>query len=208
MNEASVTRLSPMSFLLVWIFSVIPTTLIGGRWKVAALSFIGLTGGYVIFQSVYSLKVSSMIIIRISMSLAICIIIHPSLSSRIILASIFTPLLTLTLLLPSVFPFQPFTDILHATSRVASSCTGAFSAVQAIALLTHKAKYYSWANAWDRLWVSNDASWQTEAERGFDALFCVFWISGMLVDWALRKWIGEDPDEVRVCVKMNEKMVD
>ena len=30
----------------------------------------------------------------------------------------------------------------------------------------------------------------------------------MLVDWALRKWIGEDPDEVRVCVKMNEKMVD
>lgn len=45
MNESSASPLTSTTFLVVWIFSVIPTTILGGRWKVAALIFIGITGG-------------------------------------------------------------------------------------------------------------------------------------------------------------------
>jgi hypothetical protein len=37
--------LSRKSFVAVWIISVLPTTFLGGRWRYAALPFMGLTGG-------------------------------------------------------------------------------------------------------------------------------------------------------------------
>ena len=72
----------------------------------------------------------------------------------------------------------------------------------AITLLTRSQSSYSWANAWDRLWVSDGDGWGTSREKGFDALFCVLWICGALADLGLKRWIGEDPDEVSLhCFK-------
>lgn len=44
-NNTSSHTLTPTTFLVVWVFSVIPTTILAGRWKPFALLFIGLSGG-------------------------------------------------------------------------------------------------------------------------------------------------------------------
>lgn len=175
-NETSSASLTPTTFLIVWLFSIIPPIILGGRWKMAALTFIGICGG-------------------ITLTIAISIITHPSLGSRVVLASVITPLVTLLVVVPSALPSISESKLAHSTARFASSCLGAFSMTVAIALLTRSTLSYSWANAWDRLWIANGSGWGTSRERGFDALFCVLWASGSLCDWALKRWIGEDPDE-------------
>lgn len=45
MNESSASPLTSTAFLVVWVFSIIPLTILGGRWRIAALTFIGITGG-------------------------------------------------------------------------------------------------------------------------------------------------------------------
>ncbi|THH04121.1 hypothetical protein EW145_g5756 [Phellinidium pouzarii] len=176
MNESVASPLTSTTFLVVWIFSVIPTTVFGARWRAAALFFIGITGG-------------------ICMSLALCIITHPSLVTRIVLSAVITPITILAVLIPALAPSPSLSLVSHTTARIATSCIGALSMTMAIALLTRSSASYSWANVWDRLWVSDESGWGTARERGFDALFCVLWAGGASVDWGLRKWVGEDPDE-------------
>ncbi|KAH8111854.1 hypothetical protein DFH11DRAFT_1842299 [Phellopilus nigrolimitatus] len=48
MNESNSSPLSTSTFLVVWLFSIIPTTILGGRWKIVALVFLGVTGGITI----------------------------------------------------------------------------------------------------------------------------------------------------------------
>ena len=45
-NTSSSSPLSPAAFLVVWMLTAIPSTLFGGRWRLAALFCIGTTGGY------------------------------------------------------------------------------------------------------------------------------------------------------------------
>src|ERR1700722_7992835 len=45
---SSLPSLAPKSFLAIWILSVIPATLAGGRWKYCALTFAGISGGWAI----------------------------------------------------------------------------------------------------------------------------------------------------------------
>ena len=104
--------------------------------------------------------------------------------------------MTLAVLLTSLIPSQALADAAHPTARMATSCAGAFSVTMAVALLTRSQDYQSWANIWDRLWVADGPGWGTSKERGFDAIFCVVWVTGAFCDWALRRWVGEDPDEV------------
>lgn len=60
-----------------------------------------------------------------------------------------------------------------------------------------------WANAWERLWMANgpvgpggQILWGSSQEQGLSAGYAVFFVLGIAVDWALRRWIGECPDEV------------
>ncbi|KAI5121055.1 hypothetical protein M0805_008572 [Coniferiporia weirii] len=174
MNKSSASALTPSTFLVVWIASVIPTTILGARWKVSALVFIGITAG-------------------INLSLALCVISHPSLASRVVLSSVITSLMVISVLVPSLIP--PFQNFFHTITRVATSCAGAFFMTMSIALLTRSSAFYSWANAWDRLWVSDESGWGMSGEKGFDALFCALWVCGAVGDWSLYQLIGVDPDE-------------
>lgn len=148
-------------------------------------------------KSMHNTNDISTIFLSVSMSLALCIITHPTLLSRVVVTSIFTPLVALTVIVPSVIPSPSLGNVAHLTSRVATSCAGAFSITMSIALLTRSQESYSWANIWDRLWVSDGEGWGSGREKGFDVLFCVLWTCGALVDLGLNRWIGEDPDEVR-----------
>ncbi|KAL5482662.1 hypothetical protein ACEPAI_9256 [Sanghuangporus weigelae] len=176
LNKTTSSPLSPIAFFLTWLFSVLLTTALGGRWRIAALVFLGLSGG-------------------ITLSLGLSIIIHPSLSSRVALTSVLTPLTALTVIIPSMLPSLAQSNLAHWTARISSSCSGAFSTTMGVALLTRSPLSYSWANIWERLWVTNGSGWGSAREKGFDALFCVLWASGAVTDWALRRWIGEDPEE-------------
>ncbi|KLO17304.1 hypothetical protein SCHPADRAFT_846773 [Schizopora paradoxa] len=174
-NNTSSHTLTPTTFLVIWVFSVIPTTILGGRWKPFALLFIGMSGG-------------------ISLSLGLSVLTHPSLPARVVLSSVMTPLVTILVLLPLVV--QPLQEhFQHPMTRFATSCIGAFSVTMAIAIFTRSTSSSSWANAWDRLWVANGVGWENARERGFDVLFCVLWAAGAGSDWALKRWIGQDPDE-------------
>ena len=68
----------------------------------------------------------------------------------------------------------------------------------AVSLLL-KPQELGWANVWERLWIS-DGDWGSGKERGLSAAWAVFFFAGMATDWALNRWIGECPDEVRVCL--------
>ena len=66
----------------------------------------------------------------------------------------------------------------------------------AIALLTGSVKFHSWANVWDMLWLFDSSEWETSTEKGMTALFVILWILGSASDWSLKKYFGENSDEV------------
>ncbi|KAF5340640.1 hypothetical protein D9611_007480 [Ephemerocybe angulata] len=176
-GTTSSSPLSPKSFLAVWLLSCIPTTILGGVKKNAALLFAGVGGG-------------------ISIALGLSIILHPSLLPRQILLGIFTILLTTMLLLGSFIP-RLSTILLRPSLRTASSAMGSLGLVVSIALLSRPAPVMGWANAWERLWLQNGnpTEWGTGKEKGLSAAWAVFWALGIVSDWALSRWVGECPDE-------------
>ncbi|THU86879.1 hypothetical protein K435DRAFT_782714 [Dendrothele bispora CBS 962.96] len=158
--------LSEKSFIAVWLLSSLLTTFLGSRYKYAALAFAGVTGGVVF-------------------SLAISVIIHPSLLTRIVLTSIIAPILTLLVCLP-LERFQ------HPSLRLAACSIGSFGLVLSIALLAH---IPAWANVWSRYWLKSSLEWGGSKERGLDAGFCLFLLVGIASDYLLRRLFGECPDE-------------
>lgn len=127
-----------------------------------------------------------MMICRTLVSLTLCVIVHPSLKTRIILTAIIFPILTVTTLLPFV-RFQ------HTALHFAMSVRGTFGVVLSIALLSH---ILAWANVWECYCESDNLKWGTSKERGLSAAFCFFLCVGMASDWLLRRIFGECPDEV------------
>ncbi|KAJ2926605.1 hypothetical protein H1R20_g10488, partial [Candolleomyces eurysporus] len=173
---SSASPLSPKSFLAVWILCTIPTTFLGGRYRHAALVFAGIGGGTAI-------------------ALGFALILHPSLLPRQILLAVFALLLLVLILVSSLIPHLSII-LLRPVLRTASSALGAFGLVLCIALLS-KPPVSGWANVWERLWVKNGdpQDWGTGKEKGLSAAWAVFWVVGIVVDWALRRWVGECPDE-------------
>ena len=91
--------------------------------------------------------------------MALCVITHPSLLTRIVLVAVLTPLGTIASLLP-------FPRYARSALSVASASLGAFGMAETIALFTHND---SWANVWDRLWVHDGEGWGTSKEKGLSA---------------------------------------
>jgi len=123
------------------------------------------------------------------LSLALSVIIHPPLLSRVVWVILFSAAFPIAIL---VFSIPRFSRFLHKSLRVVTSSTGAFSLILSIALLAH---IPPWANVWERLWVKDGESWGSGKEKGLSAAFCIFVILGMGIDWLLKKWLGECPDE-------------
>jgi len=145
----------------------------------------------------YRTKSDFHFLISTLMALALCIITHPALQSRIILSAIFLPLFTVLVLIAGIIPRITYT-VMHPILRICTASTGSFGVIGAISLLL-KPQEHGWANAWERLWIS-DGEWGSSKERGLSAAWAVFFVAGMATDWALHRWIGECPDEVRVCL--------
>jgi hypothetical protein len=127
-------------------------------------------------------------------SLALCVIIHPTLAPRVILLAIFTPLFTFLVLF---FYFVPkfHSWLLHPILRFCTSSNGAFGIILSISLLVNP-RVDAWANVWERLWLHDGDTWGTSKEKGLSAGFCIFLVVGAAADWALHRWLGECPDEV------------
>ncbi|PCH40314.1 hypothetical protein WOLCODRAFT_131346 [Wolfiporia cocos MD-104 SS10] len=160
-------KLTDKSFMAVWILAAVCCTFVAGRWRYAALLSAGIAG--------YS-----------TLALALSVIIHPSLLTRIVLTAIFLPIGTILCLLP-LPKYQ------HACMRVATSASGAFGVIVSIALL---ANVPSWSNVWERLWLSEGSGWGTAVEKGLSAGYCLILLIGAACDWLLGKKFGENPDEI------------
>ncbi|KAF8916446.1 hypothetical protein CPB85DRAFT_1289751 [Mucidula mucida] len=163
---SSTNALTSKSFVAVWLLSSLVTTFLAGRWKYCALALAGISGGTLF-------------------ALALSVIIHPSLLTRVVFISICMPILT-------IFCMLPLAKFQHASLRFATASMGAFGIVLSIAIL---AGIPAWENVWQRLWVSASIEWGTTQEKGLSAGFCLFLFFGMLVDFFLRKQFGECPDE-------------
>lgn len=168
-NTTSSPPLTTVQFLLIHLISSFLFMFLGGRFKVAALALIGIAGG-------------------VAFALIMSVILHPSLLTRIVFVAILATVIPITTLLP-------FVRTQHAALRTASASAGAFAIVVAISLLSHKS---SWQNVWERLWLKQSAraDWGTGVERGFSAMVSVLFALGIFTDWASRKYIGENPDQV------------
>ncbi|TFK39065.1 hypothetical protein BDQ12DRAFT_682957 [Crucibulum laeve] len=172
--KSNSSSLSSQSFLAVWLLSCIVTTPLGGRYRYAALVMLSLAGGTLI-------------------SLGLSVIVHPSLSPRVVLCAVLAPLFTLLTLFAYFIP-RFHTRFLHPMFRICTASTGAFGVVLALSLLLHPQEE-GWANVWDRLWVPDGPGWGKAREKGLSAAWGVFFIFGMAGDWGLRRWFGECPDE-------------
>ncbi|KAF8507525.1 hypothetical protein BU17DRAFT_71148 [Hysterangium stoloniferum] len=168
MNLANDPPLTPVQFLLIQIITSLLFTFLGGRFKIAALSCIGLAGG-------------------VSFALIISVVLHPSLLTRLIFVAIITPLSTIVVLLPIV-------RTQHGALRFAAASTGSFGITVSIALLARKS---SWANVWERLWRATSPAddWGSSIEHGLSAFACLMLTLGIVTDWFIRKKIGENPDQ-------------
>jgi hypothetical protein len=196
--------LSAPAFCAIWVLSAIIFTTLGGRWRLASVLFLGISGGTLL-------------------ALAICIITHPSLPARIILTGLFLPLLTVPLLLLTVFTayagsslsLTRASDLLfHPILRICTASTGAFGIVCSVALLLSP-KQEGWANAWERLFLRSSpladnygavflpgtaggggrVVWGGGQVAGLSTAFVIFMLAGIAGDWALRRWIGGCPDQ-------------
>ncbi|KAF5321569.1 hypothetical protein D9619_000097 [Psilocybe cf. subviscida] len=203
-GTTSSATLSAPAFCAVWVLSAIVFTALGGRWRVAGVLLLGISGGTLL-------------------ALAICIITHPSLTARVILTGLFLPLLTVPLLLLTIFSAYAGSSLsltracdllFHPMLRVCSASTGAFGIICSVALLLSP-KQEGWANAWERLFLSSspladkygDVSlpgtvgsggrvvWGGGQEAGLSTAFVIFMLGGIAGDWALRRWIGGCPDQ-------------
>jgi hypothetical protein len=108
---------------------------------------------------------------------------------------IFLSLFSLLVLITGLIPRITYT-FLHPVLRICTASTGAFGVIVAVSLLI-KPQEQGWANAWERLWMS-DGEWGSGKEQGLSAAWAIFFVAGMAADWALKRWIGECPDEVGV----------
>ncbi|EIN12345.1 hypothetical protein PUNSTDRAFT_81513 [Punctularia strigosozonata HHB-11173 SS5] len=163
---SSSASLSHKSFVAVWLLSVIPTTFIAGRWRIAAILFGAISGGA-------------------TFALSVCVIIHPTLLTRIVFTSVVLPILT-------VFCLLPIPKTQRCVIRVAYASVGAFGTVLSVALL---ANVPAWANVWERLWVKNDVEWGTIHEKGLSAAWCFLVVLGFACDCVLHRKFGENPDQ-------------
>ncbi|KIJ54753.1 hypothetical protein M422DRAFT_24657 [Sphaerobolus stellatus SS14] len=168
MNKTSSAPLTPIQFTLVHIMSSTLFLFFGGRFRIGALAFIGLAGG-------------------LSFALAISVILHPALETRLVFVAILTPIAAIATLLPLV-------RTQHCALRAASAATGSFGMILSISLLSHDS---SWQNVWERLWLPHSirGDWGTGIERGFSAVVSVTFALGIFTDWAARRFIGENPDQ-------------
>lgn len=123
-----------------------------------------------------------------TLSVAISVIVHPSLLVRIILTAVFV-------VFGTVFCLLPLPRFQHAAVRIAASAAGAFGVVVSIALL---AGVSSWGSVWQHLCISDGGGWSTPQEKGLSAGFSLLLLLGTTCDWLLKKKLGENPDEVRV----------
>ena len=128
-------------------------------------------------------------------SLSLCVILHPSLTPRVIFITVITILLMVLVLISTVIP-RLSTLLLHPLLRLCTSSTGAFGLVLSIALLA-KSQIDPWADIWERLWVQDGDGWGSGKEQGLSAAWGVFLSVGIIADWAFHRWLGECPDEVR-----------
>jgi hypothetical protein len=92
-----------------------------------------------------------------------------------------------------IFTLLPFSRTQRNFIRLAVSATGTFGLIISIALLAHA---QSWSNVWDRLWVTNGNGWGDGVERALSAGYWLILVAGCSVDWALRRYLGGNPDEV------------
>ena len=132
---------------------------------------------------------------------------HPSLTGRRILLSVLTILVSIPtgficIISPRIAATQNnaclnfLQYLVHPLLRFCTASTGSFGLVVSIALLL-KPPATSWANVFERLWVSDGVGWGTSQEKGLTAGWAFFAFIGIVGDWALKRWFGEDPDEVR-----------
>jgi hypothetical protein len=96
----------------------------------------------------------------------------------------------------------PFTRTQRKSIRLAASASGSFGLILSIALLAH---VDPWSNVWERLWVSNGNGWGTGPERALSAGYWLILIAGCTTDWALKKYCGGNPDEVRFTQRHSER---
>ncbi|KAF8585723.1 hypothetical protein K439DRAFT_1660132 [Ramaria rubella] len=167
-NRTSDTPLSSVQFLIVQVIVSLLFTFFAGRFKYAALGCIGMAGG-------------------VSFALIVAVVLHPGLLTRLIFVAILIPLFTIATLLP-------ISRTQHVSVRIAAASAGSFGVIVSIALLAH---IPSWANVWERLWMSVSLTneWGTNIERGLSAAACIMLAIGVGSDWLLRKQFGENPDQ-------------
>ncbi|KAI0655484.1 hypothetical protein C8Q70DRAFT_1020299 [Cubamyces menziesii] len=165
-NVSSNPPLSSGAFVAVWLLSSIICTILAARWKYVALGFAGLVG----FST---------------LAVAISVIVHPTLLTRIVLTAVFTPIGLIMCLLP-------IARTQHAFVRVGMASAGSFGTILSIAILAHLS---SWSDVWGRLWIHDGSGWGTPKEKGLSAAFCLFLLVGVVSDWFLKSKLGENPDE-------------
>lgn len=121
-----------------------------------------------------------------TLAVAISVIVHPTLLTRIVLTAVFTPIGLVMCLLP-------ISRTQHAFVRVGMASAGSFGTILSIAIL---ARLSSWSDVWGRLWIQDGSGWGTPKEKGLSAAFCLFLLVGVISDWFLKIKLGENPDEV------------
>lgn len=178
--------LSPNAFLSVYFISAILSSAVAGRYKVATILFASLSSG-------------------VLTSIALSVMLHPPLMGRrILLAALIILIAVPTTFIGVVSPYivaaqnnaylAYLPSLAHPLLRFCTASSGSFGIILSISLLLkHPAK--PWADVWERLWVNDGAGWGTSQEKGFTAAWVFFAGLGILEDWALRKWLGDDPDE-------------
>ncbi|KAF8648403.1 hypothetical protein AX16_006312 [Volvariella volvacea WC 439] len=165
-RSPTMAPLSSSAFLAVWLLSSVATTLAGGRHRLPATIFTGISGGA-------------------TFAVSLCVMIHPSLQSRLIFVGICMPLF----LILCVIPFE---RTWRFSLRLANASTGSFGVTLAISLLRN---IKAWGNVWERLWVKDHLEWGGSHEQGLSAGWCLMMVAGVAVDWLLHKKIGECPDQ-------------
>ncbi|KAF8632719.1 hypothetical protein AX15_001716 [Amanita polypyramis BW_CC] len=185
-NISTSAPLSSSAFLTVYSISAVLSSIIAGRYRVATTVFSGLASG-------------------VLTSMALSLMLHPPLIGRRVLLIILTIFISLpTILVGVTSPHMSDTQsnaclaylptLSHPLLRFCTASTGSFSLTMSISLLL-KPPAKPWANVWERLWVEDGIGWGTAQEKGLVAAWVFFTGIGYLEDWALRKWLGENPDQ-------------